>query len=259
MRQIVYISESSRNSLVNLYILRPAIWNVFPRISSIIRGFCNLNFLSVVVTNLVSIGILSTTDGHVDGDFYLNLWLIGVTIYTLLFLRVRSDGCVNMPMDEQNVNKYIVFNCVGKLLGLIGIFVITCPHNLHLEICNQINKCKENKWIGANIILYNIFVFSDIIHIFITKIMLFRIHQLYTLGKNNNITDILSDNVGTQIPFNENVKGLSCIICFEYYNEELPIIKTICKHIYHKECLSDWVCISYTCPICRKDFSSSIV
>mmetsp|Transcript_17891 Transcript_17891/g.71759 ORF Transcript_17891/g.71759 Transcript_17891/m.71759 type:complete len:90 (+) Transcript_17891:179-448(+) len=41
----------------------------------------------------------------------------------------------------------------------------------------------------------------------------------------------------------------TCSICLHDGNRGL---KTDCGHMYHQECMSEWVELSPTCPICRK-------
>lgn len=45
----------------------------------------------------------------------------------------------------------------------------------------------------------------------------------------------------------------NCIICFDDYckNEEIKLLP--CKHFYHNKCINDWLNISQTCPLCRRN------
>ena len=51
----------------------------------------------------------------------------------------------------------------------------------------------------------------------------------------------------------ENKSSESCIICQENYKNEDNIIQLKCNHIFHKECLENWL-LNYNCvcPICRR-------
>lgn len=50
------------------------------------------------------------------------------------------------------------------------------------------------------------------------------------------------------IPTNE-----SCSICLESYSEVKPGIKIECNHIFHKECIVEWLINNETCPLCRQN------
>ncbi|KAI7905968.1 uncharacterized protein BX663DRAFT_498313 [Cokeromyces recurvatus] len=46
---------------------------------------------------------------------------------------------------------------------------------------------------------------------------------------------------------------ISCIICYgSLINDESCIAATLCGHVFHKNCLSEWMNCSFTCPICKK-------
>jgi len=47
--------------------------------------------------------------------------------------------------------------------------------------------------------------------------------------------------------------NLSCCICFVEYLLDEEILKLPCTHIYHKECILNWLKIRSTCPTCRYD------
>eukprot|EP00929_Paragymnodinium_shiwhaense_P016307 TRINITY_DN124585_c0_g1_i1.p1 TRINITY_DN124585_c0_g1~~TRINITY_DN124585_c0_g1_i1.p1 ORF type:complete len:469 (+),score=59.80 TRINITY_DN124585_c0_g1_i1:121-1527(+) len=45
-----------------------------------------------------------------------------------------------------------------------------------------------------------------------------------------------------------------CCVCQEEFSREKPIKRTPCGHIFHEECLGDWLGrYSKTCPVCRTD------
>lgn len=41
-----------------------------------------------------------------------------------------------------------------------------------------------------------------------------------------------------------------CSICLE--NMEDKLVKTICNHLYHENCLEDWMKRNLNCPLCRE-------
>ena len=43
-----------------------------------------------------------------------------------------------------------------------------------------------------------------------------------------------------------------CTICLLDYNEETKT-ETECNHIFHQECLDNWLQTNYTCPLCRTE------
>ena len=50
-----------------------------------------------------------------------------------------------------------------------------------------------------------------------------------------------------------------CAICLEVMNKDMnDSIKTICKHVYHKECLKNLGNFNKRCPLCREDITETI-
>lgn len=43
----------------------------------------------------------------------------------------------------------------------------------------------------------------------------------------------------------------TCAICLENHNNNDDVIILDCKHIYHKDCISEWLREHETCPVCR--------
>jgi hypothetical protein len=47
--------------------------------------------------------------------------------------------------------------------------------------------------------------------------------------------------------------GTECSICLQVC--EKNIVETKCSHLFHKECIDEWIKRSYSCPLCRYKFS----
>jgi len=62
--------------------------------------------------------------------------------------------------------------------------------------------------------------------------------------KNSNLNDFLNSQ---------------CNICMEEYKIDEFVIKLKCKHLFHKECIKDWLCKEkISCPVCRMDVREMI-
>lgn len=54
-------------------------------------------------------------------------------------------------------------------------------------------------------------------------------------------------------------KESSCNVCLCEYNTDDSLILLPCKHYFHEDCISNWLCKeNVKCPICRKDCRESI-
>lgn len=48
----------------------------------------------------------------------------------------------------------------------------------------------------------------------------------------------------------------TCAICTDVISDDMVLLK--CAHIHHKECLTEWIQINNTCPMCRETVSSLV-
>ena len=46
-------------------------------------------------------------------------------------------------------------------------------------------------------------------------------------------------------------KSSSCSICLEEFNSEKEIAFLDCKHVYHMDCIIEWIKKEVSCPLCR--------
>ena len=51
----------------------------------------------------------------------------------------------------------------------------------------------------------------------------------------------------------ENIKESICSICLDDFDSEKEIIFLDCKHIYHTECILEWINKDASCPLCRSN------
>lgn len=48
---------------------------------------------------------------------------------------------------------------------------------------------------------------------------------------------------------------LLCSICLVNFEQGDRIVSSSCKHVFHKNCLLEWVSWNKTCPCCMKSFA----
>ncbi len=44
-----------------------------------------------------------------------------------------------------------------------------------------------------------------------------------------------------------------CVICLEEFQNGDEVITLPCFHLYHKQCIKDWLKKNGSCPICKKE------
>lgn len=53
----------------------------------------------------------------------------------------------------------------------------------------------------------------------------------------------------TSLRFAHNVQ--ECSICQEYFEVGNSVLKLPCRHLYHTDCVTNWLAMNNTCPLCR--------
>ena len=56
-----------------------------------------------------------------------------------------------------------------------------------------------------------------------------------------------------EVDFTHQMKDLDCPICLNYFDANDKIAKIDCNHLFHKDCLNEWIQFNTVCPMCRKN------
>jgi len=190
--------------------------------------------------------IIIVNEYMIDCDFFgrsSGFIIFNNTVKFLSYFTFYASGAMFLlvflsPIPEQLYSAYLtilIYYCIeiGSIAIFLILFVIMCRigvgvnyMGLMISFMNnvpvrtgaqdeELNQLKEYRIIKKNdtIILYN-------------------------LIENKEITDCHEGE---------------CIICHTDYEDNATIRHFECKHYYHKDCCDEWLKISKTCPMCRKE------
>ena len=134
-------------------------------------------------------------------------------------------------------------------------------HNENISILdninNFINRFRNNNYIRNDIITLLNHEYDDeippLVSIYDYNISL---SNLYDNSFDNNVKMVLTE---TQFNNLEKIKDIDkeskeCLICLEMFdtNNNDEIIRLICKHCFHCNCIKSWLCLENNkCPVCR--------
>ena len=65
---------------------------------------------------------------------------------------------------------------------------------------------------------------------------------------NNRLINKIKKNIISVSDIDENS---SCSICLDDFNSTTEILFLDCKHIYHSQCILEWITKDPSCPLCR--------
>lgn len=74
---------------------------------------------------------------------------------------------------------------------------------------------------------------------------------------NGGSVDVPTHHIEASYVDLDNTESGLCSICLEESNTIKPFIKTLCNHIFCKDCIHKWLGIRHKCPICLHDFNQS--
>lgn len=124
---------------------------------------------------------------------------------------------------------------------LLTIIIICIFLLLHLFQCN------------SSIFNILLIIYSNII---IINYIIFCCNKQELINDDTTDNDIDTDN-NISVYINE-IQGSNdykldnwlCVICLEEHNNDIILFK--CGHYYHKNCITNWLDINNTCPICKQ-------
>ena len=78
----------------------------------------------------------------------------------------------------------------------------------------------------------------------------------YLCFKDDNINELNTNliNVYKEIDYLSEEENDICSICLEKYFDEENLKKVVslnCDHLFHKECIDNWIKINKNCPMCK--------
>lgn len=227
----------------------------FPRTMCIF--FCLYIIVSLAtVALLVWLVVSFASDFEKDCHVPLQAWVIGDFAST--FYHTVHGCCVASQRDSHALPgfwsrvHYVVILLVDFLWLMVGAVMVHIP-----------GSCSETApRLHMSVKLYTHFsvVFSVVIHLHAAGIhwLLGRMMRSGMLRTANAAPKgTLARQRVTKFDPELEVfkKNPECCICLASFDRSQEIRATACCHAFHTRCLSNWLQVSKTCPLCRQDLS----
>lgn len=115
----------------------------------------------------------------------------------------------------------------------------------------------------SSYILYIIWIFIIVgIRVFIggeSFSQTLSLHNLNILMKNQNGLNFHEISRLKKITYNSNDENKTCSICYtDFLNNEIMIELPKCSHLFHNQCILDWLQSHLLCPICRSNIRDAL-
>ncbi|AYV83988.1 MAG: RING/U-box superfamily protein [Hyperionvirus sp.] len=208
----------------------------------IYKFVCFVHF-GIVSAIIVMLGMYWDTSCGVN----VQQWLVGYAILTVL------NNMQYVIQRTANSNRFMTF---------FLIFVNVYWFISGLEIYGSLGSCGKLGTLTKIFVLYeviiNLFLFALYVLICCTVCVCMAVNHravyqmLYHMGDQRTG---LSPAEIQSLPEDHYYDGISthvsCSICLEDYATGDVIRRLNCPHIFHKNCIDNWLLLQRTCPICR--------
>ena len=206
-------------------------------------GVVYVNFLytiSVAVTSLSQ---------KCSGAYNMNSVYFYFLLYTFLkYLSLQYDYTI------RNMRRIIFSREICYIMTNISlidsIYRFYYKKDPYVKICNNLSI--------VNIVYYSVYLYLPTLVLLF--VLCFFLPRAIRMQRNRNIK-ITVDMIDKHIPevrCTGEHSGKNCTICLEDFSIGDHIRILPCNHIYHKDCIDEWIMKENNCPICRKEVISEL-
>lgn len=240
-------SDQSRFQLIN-YVDASRFWlSLFYTIFYLVSG-------SKIALSIYMLVAYKDEIGHSNINFYIidSILLFVWVIYSVIR---HAYKCIYFDEEKKHIHYYIFLLAISHYLTLDLIDVYILFYNV------------PNKYSILNTLLYFMYgiFFEDFPILLIVSYISYVICfigeiiirtftcSLYNPWKANYILTVKKD-IPTILYKTENFTQKNCVICLKEFKEAAKISQLEChmSHIFHTECLRQWLSYNCCCPICRQ-------
>lgn len=239
-----------------------------------------ISWVILIATYIISLG--KTCDVPLKAYFWLATLQLALDFFRAEIMKImcrwRSDSRGGVPLRVLLYNvAYLVYAALVLRLGIVSVFVreSTCYNTApELFLASAVFMC-------ISLLAWMLIIVGYIIPYATVAVLLTRngyfpnadFDDLNDIEGNRRgrLIGILPNNLSNPAP-PECVEKLrvimydeindssqkECCICLQDYAPGDGIVATPCEHVFHKQCCKEWLNLSRSCPICRRDIVEAL-
>jgi len=176
-------------------------------------------------------------------------------VVTISLIYWRFQKFIDPTYFIETFQFFIVFLFAEKLNSLEQDNTATCLQvdSVLTKMIFSVYYIMFSYYIGALLALFTLVLVTIIYHIYYIRYVLpRRRREMSIVGE--EFDQLETVKIEFQQPDQE---PLTCSICLGDFKEEIVIKLPICNHLFHKECLKQWVENHKECPNCRADIKEN--
>lgn len=199
----------------------------------------------------------SVAIGIIYSQFYQSQHCVSILSSTIVVQSISTSiGLYKNWLKQHNNDKWEVIYRYHKYIDLLIIGISTTIY-YHESGCRQVDPIPYYTLISLlvyNYIYVVLLLVAFCLLLFFTPCYIFLIRPF--INRKNRLTEEEIGNLSHTICVTEQE---ACAICLNKIVLGSEIIKLPCGHYYHSKCISQWLQIKHTCPICRISARQAVV
>jgi len=176
-------------------------------------------------------------------------------VVTISLIYWRFQKFVDPTYFVETFQFFIIFLFAEKLNSLEQENYTACLQvdSLLTKMIFSVYYITFSYYIGSLLALFTLVLVAIIYHIYHVRYVLpRRRREMSIVGE--EFEQLETIKIKAQQPDQE---PLTCSICLGDFKEEIVIKLPICNHLFHKECLREWLEGHKECPNCRADIKEN--
>ncbi|KAL7454464.1 hypothetical protein ACHAWC_006107 [Mediolabrus comicus] len=239
-----------------------------------------ISWVILIATYIISLG--KTCDVPLKAYFWLATLQLALDFFRAEIMKImcrwRSDSRGGVPLRVLLYNvAYLVYAALVLRLGIVSVFVreSTCYNTApELFLASAVFMCIS--LLAWMLIIVGYIIPYATVAVLLTRNGYFPNADFDDLNgiegnRRGRLIGILPNNLSNPAP-PECVEKLrvimydeindssqkECCICLQDYAPGEGIVATPCEHVFHKQCCKEWLNLSRSCPICRRDIVEAL-
>lgn len=239
-----------------------------------------VSWVILIATYVLS--LTKTCDIPLKAYFWLATLQLAVDFFRAEIMkwmcRWRSDSQGGVPLRVLLYNiLYLIYAMLVLRLGIMSVFVIesTC-YDTAPELFLASAVFVSLTLLAWTLIIAGYIIPYATVAVLLTRNGYFPNEELDALdgaegNRRGRLIGILPNNLANSAPpecieklrvvmhdeLNDSFQK-ECCICLTEYGPGDGIVATPCDHIFHKQCCKEWLQLSRSCPICRRDIVEAL-
>ncbi len=216
------------------------------------------SFYQIAVMTTCSIIIArQTNDGYCQS--ILTMWIV---VNCFIWLINQCLQILSFKYSERDNNNYLLerLNKAYKVVNPLSLAVTVCGHVLLFYNQSCLYQTPTLFYLSVFMLAHAYILLSLTIVFFLLAILCYPCLLRLARPMLDTQKGLSQEEIQKlDLAIYQNIKAErdepheTCVICLETFKNTDKVILLECQHLYHQNCVTEWLLINNNCPICRKN------